>query len=223
VSPRIVLLHALPLDPRLWEPQLPVFPDALTPRLYDLPGRTMDAWATGLLETMEGELVLVGASMGGYLGLAVARRAPERMAGLVLLGSRAEADTPERRAVRGEQLRLLEESGSQGLWDAMGEQLFGPEADPGLIDGARAIALEQPPEDLARAVEAIRDRLDGTEVLAELGERALVVLGEHDRFFAVDEVYAPHRVVLPGCGHLPGLERPDLANPVLAEAVARWT
>ncbi|HJU48855.1 MAG TPA: alpha/beta hydrolase [Gaiellaceae bacterium] len=223
MNPRVVLLHALPLDPRLWEPQLSVFPHALTPRLYDLPGRTMDAWATGLLEAVEGRLVLVGASMGGYLGLAAARRAPERVAGLVLLGSRAEADTPERRAVRAGQLRLLEEGGSQGLWDAMGEQLFGPETDVALIDRARAIALEQPPEDLARAVQALRDRLDGTEILAELDERALVVLGEHDRFFAVDEVDAPHRVVLPGCGHLPGLERPDLANPVLEEAVARWT
>lgn len=218
-----VLLHALPLDPRQWEPQRQLFPDALAPRLYDLPGRTMDAWATGVLAAAEGELVLVGSSMGGYLALAVARRAPERVAGLVLLGSRAEADPPERRAAREEQLQLLADGGAEALWDAMAERLFAPAAAADVVARARAIALEQAPEDLARAVAAIRDRLDATEVLAELGERALVVLGEEDAFFPAGEVAAPHRVVLPGCGHLPGLERPDLVNPLLEEAMGRWT
>lgn len=219
----VVLLHALPLDPRLWEPQRASFPDAVAPNLYELPGRTMDAWAASLLSSVEGELVLVGSSMGGYLSLAVARRAPGRIAGLVLVGSRPEADPPERRPAREEQLRVIETSGAAGFWNSMGEQLFAPGADRALVERARTIALEQPVDGLARAVAAIRDRVDGTQVLSELGDRALAVLGEEDAFFPPDEVAAPHRVVLPGCGHLPGLERPDLVNPLLEEAVARWT
>ena len=87
----VVFLHAFPLDERMWEQG--------GPRLYGL-GRTMDEWADAVLESHPGRLILVGASMGGYAALAAARRAPERLAGLLLVGSRPEADTPERYATR---------------------------------------------------------------------------------------------------------------------------
>ncbi|MBW8741134.1 MAG: alpha/beta fold hydrolase, partial [Acidobacteria bacterium] len=82
----VVFLHAFPLDERMWEPQLDVVPDAVTPRLYGR-GRTMDAWAESIAGEVDGELVLVGASMGGYCALALARRAPDRVRALLLAGS----------------------------------------------------------------------------------------------------------------------------------------
>jgi 3-oxoadipate enol-lactonase len=99
---KIVLLHALPLDERMWEPQRRALEgyDVLAPNLYAL-GGSVDAWADGVLAQGEGELVVVGASMGGYCGLALARRAPEHILGLVLAGSRADADPEERRAAGG--------------------------------------------------------------------------------------------------------------------------
>ena len=60
----------------------------------------MEEWARAVLERFDGEAVVVGASMGGYCGLALARLAPERVQGLVLSGSRADPDSPERRAGR---------------------------------------------------------------------------------------------------------------------------
>ena len=77
----VVHLHALPLDERMW----PRPCTSTAPRLYGL-GRTMDDWADAVLEAYPGRLILVGASMGGYCALAAARRAPERVAGLVLVG-----------------------------------------------------------------------------------------------------------------------------------------
>ena len=45
---RILLLHALPLDERMWAPQLDVLADreVVAPNLYALDGSSMDAWAT---------------------------------------------------------------------------------------------------------------------------------------------------------------------------------
>jgi pimeloyl-ACP methyl ester carboxylesterase len=221
----LAFLHALPLDPRMWAPQRAALAAEPTTAatLYDLPGETMESWAEAVLDSVEGRLVLIGASMGGYCSLAVARRAPERVAGLVLVGSRAEADPAERRAAREAQLRTIDEGGAPALWEAMAAHLFAPGVNQAVVEGARAIALEQPADGLARAVRAIRDRRDGRDVLAALGERSLAILGEADSFAPPAEVEAPHKVVVPGAGHLVGLERPDEVTRLLREALGRWS
>jgi pimeloyl-ACP methyl ester carboxylesterase len=216
----VVFLHALPLDERMWARQLEAF-GGRAPRLYGR-GRTMAAWAASVLEEVEGELVLVGASMGGYCALAMARQAPERVRGLVLTGSRADADTPERRAGRADTLDLIRREGAAGLWESMRSKLFPPDADPGQVEAMRAIALEQRPEELAAAVEAIRDRPDSTEVLRALGDRSLAIVGDADPFVAPDEVPAQEVRVVRGCGHLPSIQRPDEFGLLLGEALARW-
>src|SRR2546423_2255946 len=83
----------------MWAPQRVAFPDALAPSLYGR-GSTMEGWARSILDEVEGDFAVVGASMGGYCALAVVRRAPERVRGLVLVGARVEADSPERREGR---------------------------------------------------------------------------------------------------------------------------
>jgi pimeloyl-ACP methyl ester carboxylesterase len=77
---KIALLHALPFDERLWEPQLPALAghEVHAPTLYGL-GSSMDEWALGVLQQVPGKLVAVGASMGGYCASAIARLAPERL------------------------------------------------------------------------------------------------------------------------------------------------
>ena len=90
---KIAFLHALPFDGRMWAPQLEAFADHEThaPTLYGF-GSSFDEWALGVLQEVPGRFVAVGASMGGYTGCAIARLAPERLEGLVLVGSRADAD-----------------------------------------------------------------------------------------------------------------------------------
>jgi pimeloyl-ACP methyl ester carboxylesterase len=106
---KVVLLHAYPLDETMWEPKVEALDghDVVAPNLYALGGNSIDGWARSLLEQVEGPFAAVGASMGGYVALAIARRAPKRVRGLLLAGSRAGPDTPERRRAREEQLREL--------------------------------------------------------------------------------------------------------------------
>jgi pimeloyl-ACP methyl ester carboxylesterase len=219
----VVLLHGLPLDARMWEPQLDALGDqASAPTLYDFPGETMDAWAEAVLESVAGVLVLVGASMGGYCALAAARRAPERVAGLVLVGSRADPDPPERREGREAQLRAITEGGAAALWEAMAPTLFSAGVDPAILERARSIALEQPTDGLARSVRAIRDRSDCRDVLADLGDRSLAIFGDADPVAPPAEVEAPHKVVIAGAGHLVGMERPADVTEHLRQALDRW-
>jgi pimeloyl-ACP methyl ester carboxylesterase len=206
----VVLLHAFPLDERMWEPQSGVVPDAIAPRLYGR-GRTMAAWADSVARDVDGEVVLVGASMGGYCALALARRFPERLRGALLLGSRPDADSDERRAGRAKTIALIRDEGPDALWRDMVPKLF---ADPGHAD-ERLLFREN--DGLLGAVEAIRDRPDSRETARMLGERLRFVVGDHDPFVAPHELGDYDVRVIAGAGHLVNLEAADAFNLELDE------
>jgi pimeloyl-ACP methyl ester carboxylesterase len=206
---KVVLLHAFPLDERMWSPQLPALDglEVVTPNLYELGGSSIDGWAERILDGLDGPLVAVGSSMGGYVALAMARIATERVRGLILAGSRAGADTPERRAARDESIRLLREEGIE-RW-------------------APTAPAPPPPErtvdELVRATEALRDRRDATDVVRSFAGPLALVVGDRDDFLPVDEARdiadsAPdgRLYVLEDTGHISSIERPKRFNEILS-------
>jgi pimeloyl-ACP methyl ester carboxylesterase len=206
----VLLLHAWPLDEAMWAPQLEPIREAglepLTPRLYDR-GGSIDAWAAQLLGEVEGPFVAVGASMGGYCALALARRASERVPGLVLVGSKATADDAERKSARDELIARLRDEGVPPEYETM-----------------------VPAEQLAVAQEAMRDRPDLSSVAASFGGPLLVCVGDQDEIVSVDqarELAASALLgsvqVLQGAGHLLSVEQPEAFTALLLEYLARWT
>src|SRR5437879_4538172 len=135
-----VLLHALPLDERVWEAPRAALEDSVAPGLYGC-GNTMEARAGSILAEVPGALAVVGASMGGYCALEIARQAPERVRGLLLAGARIDADSPERREGRAKTIGLIREHGAQGLWEDMRPKLFPPD-ETDAVGLARRLALE---------------------------------------------------------------------------------
>jgi 3-oxoadipate enol-lactonase len=221
----VVLLHAFPLDERMWEPQSAALAihDVTAPNLYDLGGSSIDGWAEQILDEVDGDLVPVGASMGGYVALAMARQAPARIRGLLLAGSRPDADSPERRAARADTISLIEEAGAEGLWENQREKLFAAEP-PG---SAREMALDRDTDQLVRGVEALRDRADSSGLLASLQVPVVFALGAGDLFFSVEEAGAFAKraplgrlVVFERSRHLPNLEQPAEFNQTLLELLA---
>jgi pimeloyl-ACP methyl ester carboxylesterase len=174
----------------------------------------MDAWADSIAAEVEGELVLVGASMGGYCALALARREPERVRGLLLGGSRPDADSDERRAGRAATIELIRGEGAEGLWQDMRPKLF---ADESVADER---LLFRDPDGLIAAVEAIRDRPDSTDVARSFSGPLRFVVGEHDPFVSAAELQEFDVREIAGGGHLLNLERPDEFNALLTEFLA---
>jgi pimeloyl-ACP methyl ester carboxylesterase len=225
---RILLLHAFPLDERMWEPQRDALAEheIIAPNLYALNGQTMDAWAMELLRQVWGELVVVGASMGGYCALAFARLAPDRVRALVLAGARADADTPERRDDRMDTIERIQSGGAQAVWEKMTPLLTAGASDEA-VRRAHGLALEQSGEALIKAVRAMRDRMDASDVVASLQAPVLVVTGEQDMLLAPPEARAlassaanGRAVVIEGAGHLPSLQQPDRFNQELLGLLA---
>jgi len=220
---KVALLHGFPLDERMWEPQREALHDhdVIAPHLYSL-GKSMDEWARRAAEQVEGPVVAVGASMGGYCAQRLLAQADVRA--LVLVGSRADADPPERRRARDETIRLIREEGVERLWETQRPRLFPEDADDRAIERARELTLEQDPEELATGVAAMRDRPDSTALVREVEAPVLVAVGEHDPFFSAEEAQAlaasaqqGRAHLFAGCGHLASLQRPDEFNRVLKE------
>jgi pimeloyl-ACP methyl ester carboxylesterase len=212
----ILLLHALPLDERMWDGQRAILGDhaVATPRLYGR-GRTMDEWAASVAADVDGELAVVGASMGGYCALALARHVPERVRALLLVGARPDGDSPERRAGRADTIELIRGEGADGLWRMMLPKLFADTAvgDPSL--------LYSDSDGLIAAVEAIRDRPDSTELVRAFPGPLQFVVGEHEAFVTADELFEFPVIEVAGSGHLVNLERPDEFNAILREFLTR--
>jgi pimeloyl-ACP methyl ester carboxylesterase len=207
---KVVLLHAFPLDERMWEPQRDALAgyDVVTPKLYDLGCNSVDVWARTVLEQVDGDLAAVGASLGGYVALAMARSAPERMRGLLLAGSRAGADTPERRAARDEQIRTLREQGIEA---------WAPSA-PAPPPPERTV------EELVRALEALRDRPDATDLAQRFSGPLWIAVGDNDPFLPLDEAREivanaqnGRLEVFAGAGHFTNMEQPERFNQLLQE------
>ncbi len=212
----VLLLHALPLDERMWAGQQDVLAGraVAAPRLYGR-GPTMDAWAESVAAEVEGDLTVVGCSMGGYCALALARLAPQRVRALMLVGARPDADSPERRAGRADTIELIRREGADGLWNLMLPKLV---ADPSVLDKS---LLHGDAGDLIEAVEAIRDRPDSTELVRNFSGPLEFVVGEHEAFVTADELFEfPVREVA-GSGHLVNLERPDEFDAILQEFLTR--
>lgn len=211
---RIVCLHAFPLDESMWDGQRQVLGrlDAVVPRLYDR-GGSIDGWAGQLLEEIDGELVVVGASMGGYCAYAVARRAPERVHGLLAVGARTGPDSPERREQRDEMIAALRDEGVEAF-----KRAAPVETPPGLtVDG------------LLGAQQALRDRPDSGDVVASFQGPFKLVVGARDELLSVREARgiaesAPdgRLEVVPEAGHIVSLDQPERFNRILADFLRSW-
>ena len=230
-SPRIVLLHAFPLDCRMWaDVRRPLEEAGHAVSAPDLPGPeeepTLGAWAERVLRSTDDRIVPVGCSMGGYLVFELLRRAPERVAGVGLVCTRASGETDESRRGRDETIELLRDDGPQALWEQMRLRLFAQGTPDDVIARARELALEQGVTRLVAALQAIRDRPDSTELLAAVDVPAAVVVGEEDAIAAPTEGEAmaealPHARLhrIEGAGHLAPLERPDAVAAAILELV----
>jgi pimeloyl-ACP methyl ester carboxylesterase len=240
----VVFVHGFPFRASSWEPQIPVVVAsgrrALAP---DLPGfgrsavpadrsaYSIDGYAD-LVAALVGGLglgpvVLVGLSMGGYIALAVARRHPEVLAGLVLADTRADPDSAEGRRNRSDQQALVEERGDvTPLVDGLLTRLLadtGPrhaEVGATLGDMMRSTA----PAGWIGALEAMKQRRDQTDLLPRIVVPTLVVVGEGDAIAPVDVAEAMAEAipgarfeVVPGAGHVANLENPDVFNRVFSE------
>jgi pimeloyl-[acyl-carrier protein] methyl ester esterase len=225
-SVELLLLHALPLDGRMWEEQMKLLPGAsAAPDLYPL-GETVEEWARAALDLVNGRrLIVVGCSVGGSCAIEVARIAPDRVAALVLIGTKAaHRPDPELHAAA---LRTLREGGMDAAWRRYWAPLFSGSAARDVVDRARRMALAQQVEAVARGITAFHSRPSRDDFLASFARPVTIVTGADDgmpgrKISAALAAAAPQGNfhVIPECGHYAPMERPLALNAVLRSVIA---
>jgi len=234
----LLLLHAWPIDARMWERQLAAVPPDLPVAVPHLPGFG-DSEAAGDVMTMRvaaeralaamGErgidrAVVCGLSMGGYVAFEMWRRARERVAGLFLANTRAVADPPEAAAARRALAERLRSEGNVLVEEP--PALLSDGAPEELRARVRDWTRDQSSEAIAAALLGMAERPDSTPDLATIRVPTLVLTSTEDRMIA-PEVSAEMAGLIPqgrlrtieGVGHLSNLEAPEAFDAALLEHV----
>jgi pimeloyl-ACP methyl ester carboxylesterase len=236
----LLLLHAFPLNARMWDPQL-----ALAERGWrviaphyrgmnggtgDPPATSMDDYAADVLDLLDAlhieDAVIGGESMGGYVAFALFRHAPRYFQGLVLVDTRSQADTPEAIEGRRRLIAVAREKGAAAIADEMIEKLLGSTTrreNPDVASYVRNLILASSGDAIAGCLNALMTRPDSTPLLSSIHCPTLIVVGEEDvltppamsrdlqRAIAGSEL-----AVLRRAGHLSNLEQPAAFNAELA-------
>lgn len=259
VGPPLVLLHAFPVDARMWNDTRARLEDqarVITPDQRGMGESPLDGTATSdqqdrdtsgaavrdpsmehaaadvltLLDDLRlSRVVLGGCSMGGYVAMSVLRAAPDRVAGLLLVDTKAEPDGEQQRSNR---VRVAERAENDGVagWLAgdMVPNLLGGtthEKRTTVVDRTHEIIDSQSGSGIGWAQRAMAARPDNTELLRSRTGPTLVVTGAEDSITPPDQarelagqIPGGEFTTVRDAGHLAPLENPD----GFVEAVGPW-
>ncbi len=237
----VVLLHAFPLNRKMWRPQVEALAGRYRLITLDFRGHggsgtasedsTMERLAEdvrGLLDCLKLErVVLGGLSMGGYVAFTFLRRWPERVTALILADTRASADTEEGRKARYETAALAEREGSAVIAERMLPKLLAtatPERKPEIVSVVREMILEATPAGIASALRGMAARAPAFDLLPQIKIPTLILVGEHDVLTPpadseamAKEIPGSTLVKIPDAGHLSNLEQPAVFNSALSK------
>lgn len=240
----IVFLHAFPLNRTMWAQQEAALSSRHRVVTIDLRGHgESDAplWhyhldqaaddVRALLDHLSIERALfVGLSMGGYILLAFHRRYADRVQGMVLADTKAQADTPEGKAGRFQMAQIAYKQGPSAIADLMIPKLLSPatiQTRPELVQRVRTMIEGNQISGIAGDLMAMEERPDSVPYLKQIACPTTVIVGELDRATPPADaqlmaglIPGAALAVIPNAAHLANLEQPDAFTTIVAELAA---
>ncbi|MBR6831306.1 MAG: alpha/beta hydrolase [Tidjanibacter sp.] len=175
--------------------------------------------------------VVVGHSMGGYVALEILNRHPERVAGLVMLHSRPDADTEEKRADRLREIALIESGKKDLLTKTVPQRLFASQNVRRFRDVQEEMAEQiylTDDEGITALLRGMGDRKDHNELLRSSQIPQMFVFGRHDEIIPeerarmTEEAHPQAQTVwFEESGHVAFIEEQERCSEVVTEFAFR--
>ena len=240
----LVFLHAFPLNRTMWVAQ----EKALSPRFrvitVDLRGHgESDAplWHYSLEQAADDvralldhlsiqQAIFVGLSMGGYILFAFYRKYAERVKGLVLADTRAQADTEEGKELRFQMAQTAYKKGPSTIADIMIPKLLSAEIilnKPEIVQHVRTMIEGNQISGIAGDLMAMAERLDSVPLLKQVACPTEIIVGGLDQAtppsdakLMAELIPGSRLAIIPHAAHLSNLEQPEAFNQIVAAFVS---
>ena len=233
----LLFVHGFPLSRGTWSKQVDAFKSShrvIAPDLRGLGESEATAGPVSMIRFAEdlyaliqhlhaGPIILAGHSMGGYVALAFAKAYPQALRGLVLVGTKAGADTPEGAATRRATAEKVRENGASVVVDAMvSKMLSASNTDAAMAASVRGFMASSKPEGVIGALLGMAERPDAGAWLREIRVPTLVIAGLDDTIIPSSESEALAKAIpgaqlklIPKAGHLVAFEQASNFNGAL--------
>ncbi|MCG3138535.1 MAG: AB hydrolase superfamily protein YdjP [Phycisphaerae bacterium] len=226
----LLLVHGYPLTGAMWAEVTPRLSKSWRCIVPDLRGHgqssvsdemTMTRMANDLAELLDGldekrPVVLVGLSMGGIIAQDFYQQHRKRVRALVLCDTRYQSETPEGVTRRIKLAEAALTQGSSAVVDTMIGPIFGEQIDPAVRQQWYEIMCRTSSIGVAAASRGLAHRPDYSALLPTITVPTLLIYGEQDAITPISiaremeqKIPGARLAIIPRCGHVPPLERPD--------------
>lgn len=244
-GPDLVLLHPFPAHHGIWKPIAEMLAErfrVITPDLRGLgqtpPGDgivTMEKHANDLRQVCQDarvqKAVFAGNSIGGYILFEFWRRFRERVSGLILVDTKAGADTEDARKNRLAAAEDVLKRGTEPFIDAQLSKLLGETTHrnrPDRVQQAKQMMMQASAAGIAAVQRGMAERHDSTPTLTTIAVPTLVIVGEEDTLTPRTEMEKIHGSIqgsvmrcVPKAGHYAPFEQPGEVHKVMREFLRR--
>ena len=225
---QLILIPGLACDAVMWRAQTPVLPTYFQTQICDAHTRSdsIEEMAGALLDRYPGDLILCGASMGSIVAMEVVRQSPRRVLGMALLGTNARPESAETRLLREMAIGLFESGRASEVLRANVPLAFhaGQRRRTEIVQTYLDFILKAGAAQLVRQNRALMSRPDARLHLGSVECPVLIMCGDSDQLTPPENareiaalIPSAQLVMVPECGHMLTMERPDIVNATLLQ------
>ena len=227
----LVFLPGTLCDEQLFKPQSDFFSSKRQVIVGDVSrSDSLSKIAKDVLDDSPKIFALAGLSMGGIVAMEIMRQAPKRVERLALLNTSYTSEPEDKQVIRREQIDKVNKHGFAGMLKMVEEYYFpfyvakkhltNSEIKQTVLQMAERAGLTA----FNNQWQALLHRVDSAEALQKISVPTLVLCGDEDALCKPKvhrEMAAliknSHLEIIPDCGHLSTLEKPEVVNQILQQ------
>jgi pimeloyl-ACP methyl ester carboxylesterase len=222
---RLIQIPALGCHSGLYNTYADLLPQGIHPQTVTATKDRLADCVAEILAAAPAKFILLGTSFGGRVAMELAVAAPQRILGLIIIGSGAGPISDQAVGLhRGQRMRSPEFA---TVLDEMAKIIAHEPGPNGPATRAAFIAMSQQTgaATMARQSDALAHRGDLRGSLSEIACPALCLWGQYDQYVPAADgrhlaemLQHGHYTEIANCGHFPTLEYPELT----ASIVTQW-